>query len=62
MGRHRSLREWAAYPEFQETPLPEVGGIGAWQGMRASSYVHTVDIGQPREVGWMATKILTAMS
>ena len=33
MGRHRSLREWAAYPEFQETPLPEVGGIGAWQGI-----------------------------
>ena len=33
MDRHRSFREWAAYPEFQETPLPEVGGVGAWQGM-----------------------------
>ena len=35
MGRHRSLREWA-------NSTSRGWGIGAWQGMRANSYLHTV--------------------
>ena len=49
MGRHRSLDEWAAYPPPQETPLPEVGGIGAWPQKNKEN--HTRDGVGKRKVG-----------
>ena len=49
MGRHRSLEE-----------SPRISGSRGWgdregQGMRASSYLHTVDIGSPGldGLGWL---------
>ena len=49
MGGHRSLSEWAAYPPPQETPLPEVGGIGAWPQKNKEN--HTRDGVGKRKVG-----------
>ena len=41
MGRHRSLREWAAYPPPQETPLPYYGrnrGLAGYENKLISTH------------------------
>ena len=44
MGRHRSLEEWA-------NSTSRGWGNRGWQGMRVSSYLHTVGNTRPWQVG-----------